>query len=74
MPGQRFTYTIERLDDAWVAAARQAAAKKLTAYGVLVARAEAGDGFLVLAAPDSPEDRFTAATCRPGAEATTPKP
>lgn len=57
--------TIQSLDQVWDAAARQAAAKKLSDYGVLVARADAGDGFLVLAEPGSPEDRFTAATCRP---------
>jgi CDP-diacylglycerol pyrophosphatase len=56
---------IQSLDEVWAAAARQAAAKKLSRYGLLVARADAGDGFLVLAGPDSPEDRFTAATCRP---------
>jgi len=52
------------LDEVWTVAARQAAAAGLADYGVLVARSEAGAGFLVLVEAASPEYQYTAATCR----------
>jgi CDP-diacylglycerol pyrophosphatase len=52
------------LDRVWDVAARQAAAKGLASYGVLVVRDDAANDFLVLARSESPEPQFTAATCR----------
>jgi CDP-diacylglycerol pyrophosphatase len=51
------------LHEVWDVAARSAAAAGLLDYGVLVVRDEAA-GFLVLVEGLSPEDQFTAATCR----------
>ena len=53
-----------RLDLVWDVAARHAAAKGLTAYGVLVMRDDAANDFLVITQRESPEYQFTAATCR----------
>src|SRR5262249_47882017 len=53
----------ERLDQAWNVASRQAGGA--TDYGVLVARDEAGGGFLVVTDTRSPELQFTEALCRP---------
>lgn len=63
---------IDRLDEAWAAASHQAAARRLSAYGVLVIRSDSSDGFLVLAQEDSPEDAYTAASCRSGSGRATP--
>jgi hypothetical protein len=48
----------------WDVAARHAAAKGLTGYGVLVMRDDAANDFLVITQRESPEYQFTAATCR----------
>ena len=53
-----------RLDLLWDVAARHAAAQGLASYGVLVMRDDAADGFLVITQRQSPEDQFTATTCR----------
>jgi CDP-diacylglycerol pyrophosphatase len=52
------------LDLVWDVAARDAAAKGLASYGVLVMRDDAADDFLVFTQRESPEYQFTAATCR----------
>ena len=52
------------LDLVWDVAARDAAAKGLASYGVLVMRGEAANGFLVLTQRESPEEKFTDGTCR----------
>jgi CDP-diacylglycerol pyrophosphatase len=56
-PGQT-----ERLDQVWELASRHAGGRK--EYGVLVARNDAGPGFVVVSDPRSPEDQFTTAVCR----------
>jgi CDP-diacylglycerol pyrophosphatase len=55
---------VATLDRAWETAARAAASAKVDDYGVLVLRDDASRGFLVLAGPASPEDQFTAGSCR----------
>ena len=52
------------LELVWDVAARQAAAKGIASYGVLVVRDDVATGFLVLARSESPEAEFTVATCR----------
>jgi CDP-diacylglycerol pyrophosphatase len=52
------------LDLVWDVAARDAAAKGLASYGVLVMRDDAANGFLVITQRESPEYQFTATTCR----------
>jgi CDP-diacylglycerol pyrophosphatase len=51
------------LDDVWEVAARDAGARGLGSYGVLVARVAEGR-FAVLTTPESPEDAFTEGRCR----------
>jgi CDP-diacylglycerol pyrophosphatase len=50
-----------RLDAVWDAAARHARSR--TEYGVLVAREDAGAGFIVVTDPTSPEEQFTIPVC-----------
>ena len=52
------------LDLVWDVAARDAAARHLASYGVLVMRSDTTTDFLVLTQVESPEYQFTAATCR----------
>jgi CDP-diacylglycerol pyrophosphatase len=52
------------LDLVWDVADRHAAAKGLASYGVLVMRDDASNDFLVTTQRGSPEDQFTASTCR----------
>ena len=69
-PGARARLTADsparapHLDLVWDVAARHAAAKGLTSYGVLVMRDDAANDFLVITRRESPEYQFTAATCR----------
>jgi hypothetical protein len=69
-PGARAHLTADsparapHLDLVWDVAARHAAAKGLTSYGVLVMRDDAANDFLVITRRESPEYQFTAATCR----------
>ena len=69
-PGARARLTTDsparapHLDLVWDVAARHAAAKGLASYGVLVMRDDASNDFLVTTQRGSPEDQFTASTCR----------
>jgi hypothetical protein len=51
------------LEEVWQVAVRDAGARGLGSYGVLVARAAEGR-FAVLTSAESPEDLFTAGRCR----------
>jgi CDP-diacylglycerol pyrophosphatase len=53
---------VQKLDEVWSAAAKKAAAAKLTDYGVLVAR-HPESGFLVLVDEKSPEKVYTRGEC-----------
>jgi CDP-diacylglycerol pyrophosphatase len=52
------------IDRVWDVAARYATVKGLASYGVLVMRDDASKDFLVTTQRESPEDQFTASTCR----------